>query len=48
MNKYTSDISPYDIGRMSYTVRLLMQLKDDVDPYYLEKAVDLADKISLF
>ena len=42
MNKYTSDISPYDIGRMSYTVRLLMQLKDDVDPYYLEKAVDLA------
>lgn len=31
MVKYTSDILPYDIGRMNYTVRLLMQLKDDVD-----------------
>ena len=42
MNKYTSDILPYDIGRMNYTVRLLMRLKDDVDSCYLEKAVALA------
>lgn len=42
MINYTSDISPYDIGRMNFTVRLLMKLKDEVDPCCLEKAVSYA------
>lgn len=42
MAKYTSDILPYDIGRMFYTIRVRMILKEDVEPVCLEKAVNHA------
>lgn len=42
MTKYTSGIVPYDIGRIAYTVRILLHLKDDVDSVCLEKAVQEA------
>lgn len=42
MKQYTSEILPYDIGKINYTVRILLHLTEEVDSAYLEKAVQKA------
>ena len=42
MKQYTSEILPYDIGKINYTVRILLHLTEEVDSAYLEQAVQKA------
>ena len=44
IKKYTSEILPYDIGRIAYTLRVKIYLKEEVEPCCLEKAVNVAMK----